>query len=130
MSDMVYNGYIFASYSLGEYAAFVAAGVLTLDAGLQLVAHHARLVTDHCAKSLTGMLAVRLLNDVTEEALASTQIRRIHDRLLQWTQRLYRWRIHYAARGIERDLKTIKSGICKCTRNICNHASSVALILD
>lgn len=70
--DTVNVEYSFVSYSLGEYAALVTAGVLTLDAGLRLVAHRVRLMAEYCARNVTGMLVVRLPEEAVEEAIAST----------------------------------------------------------
>ncbi|THH09272.1 hypothetical protein EW145_g2129 [Phellinidium pouzarii] len=49
-----------AGHSLGEYAALVAADVITVDAGLRLVAHRARLMACNCQQNVSGMLVVRL----------------------------------------------------------------------
>ena len=46
--------------SLGEYAALVAADVLSADSALRIIAHRARLMTLHCEQNASGMLAVRL----------------------------------------------------------------------
>ena len=46
--------------SLGEYAALVTAGVLTLEDGLKLVARRAGLMVEKCAPSETAMLAVKM----------------------------------------------------------------------
>ena len=46
--------------SLGEYAALVAADVVTLDTGLRLVARRALLMSTRCQKTTSGMLAIRL----------------------------------------------------------------------
>lgn len=46
--------------SLGEYAALVAADVVTLDTGLRLVARRALLMSTRCQKATSGMLAIRL----------------------------------------------------------------------
>ncbi|KAJ6485560.1 putative polyketide synthase [Mycena sanguinolenta] len=47
-------------HSLGEYAALVTAGVLTMKDALLMVARRARLMVQNCAINSTGMLAVNL----------------------------------------------------------------------
>ncbi|KAL4246221.1 hypothetical protein ABKN59_009371 [Abortiporus biennis] len=47
-------------HSLGEYAALVTAGVLSLDDALRLVAGRALLLKQRCPVKQTGMLAVKL----------------------------------------------------------------------
>ncbi|TCD66000.1 Type I Iterative Polyketide synthase (PKS) [Steccherinum ochraceum] len=48
-----------AGHSLGEYAALVAANVLSLNDALKLVAGRARLMVQKCAAGQSGMLAVK-----------------------------------------------------------------------
>jgi acyl transferase domain-containing protein/SAM-dependent methyltransferase len=57
-------------HSLGEYAAAVVAGVLSLEDGLTLVAERARLVEQHCAEG--RMVAVRASADVVRAVLDGT----------------------------------------------------------
>ncbi|KAJ3497537.1 hypothetical protein NLG97_g1826 [Lecanicillium saksenae] len=47
-----------AGHSLGEYAALVTAGVISLMDGLKLVAHRAELMMEKCELGQTSMLAV------------------------------------------------------------------------
>ena len=49
-----------AQISLGEYAALVMAGVMTLKDGLLFVARRARLMFERCPRMTTGMAAVSL----------------------------------------------------------------------
>ncbi|KAJ7051783.1 putative polyketide synthase [Mycena amicta] len=56
-------------HSLGEYAALVTAGVLSLKDALLIVAHRVRLMVRKCAIGTTGMIAVNLAPDAVEEAL-------------------------------------------------------------
>lgn len=49
--------------SLGEYAALVTAGVLSLDDALKLVSGRAWLMEQRCKTGETGMLAVRMPSD-------------------------------------------------------------------
>lgn len=46
-------------HSLGEYAAFVVAGVLTMQEAITLLAHRGRLIDKHCNVGKSGMLSVR-----------------------------------------------------------------------
>jgi iterative type I PKS product template protein len=47
-------------YSLGEFAAFVIAGAISLEDGLQLVARRAQLMVESCSANTTGMLTCNL----------------------------------------------------------------------
>lgn len=58
-------------FSLGEYAALVAAGVLTIDAGLRLVAHRARLMAEKCQQGISGMVVVRLAPHIISDIMAN-----------------------------------------------------------
>ena len=55
---------------MGEYAALVAAGVISLNSGLRLVAHRARLMTQRCVQNASGMLVVRTTARAISEAIA------------------------------------------------------------
>ncbi|KAF5386448.1 hypothetical protein D9757_005864 [Collybiopsis confluens] len=57
---------------LGEYAALVFAGVLTLRGALTLVAHRVRLILQKCTPDLTGMLAISLPSEIVEDLLGSS----------------------------------------------------------
>ncbi|KIY69501.1 ketoacyl-synt-domain-containing protein [Cylindrobasidium torrendii FP15055 ss-10] len=61
---------VVAGQSLGEYAALVVAGVLSLRGALKLVAHRARLMFTLCARGSTGMLAVNVPASSLESHLA------------------------------------------------------------
>ncbi|KAI9672396.1 MAG: Type I Iterative PKS [Caeruleum heppii] len=58
-------------HSLGEYAALVVAGVLTLPDALHLVAYRARLMAKLCKTESSGMIAVNLNAVRVEEILES-----------------------------------------------------------
>ncbi|KAH8109903.1 polyketide synthase [Phellopilus nigrolimitatus] len=60
------------AFHLGEYAALVAAGVVSLDAGLRLVARRARLMTQRCQQGASGMLVVRVPAEVVSENISKT----------------------------------------------------------
>ncbi|KAH8088988.1 ketoacyl-synt-domain-containing protein [Cristinia sonorae] len=60
-----------AGHSLGEYAALVAAGVLSLDDALKLVAERARFMVQKCAQGRTGMLAVKASSVTISQLIAS-----------------------------------------------------------
>ncbi|KAG6872570.1 hypothetical protein C0995_008721 [Termitomyces sp. Mi166 len=47
-------------HSLGEYAALVIAGVISVEDALHIVAHRVRLMVQRCAVNETGMIAVNL----------------------------------------------------------------------
>ena len=57
--------------SLGEYAALVAAGVLTIETGLRLIARRVCLMTERRARNETRLLLVRLAGQAFEQAIAS-----------------------------------------------------------
>ncbi|KAF7327244.1 hypothetical protein MKEN_00301700 [Mycena kentingensis (nom. inval.)] len=56
---------------LGEYAALVTAGVLSLNHALLIVAHRARLIVRNCALGMSGMIAVNLSPEAMEGILQS-----------------------------------------------------------
>ncbi|KAJ3549836.1 hypothetical protein NM688_g5137 [Phlebia brevispora] len=60
-------------HSLGEYAALVTAGVLTLEDGLKLVAMRANFMVQKCALDETGMLAVRLGDGEIREIVSADE---------------------------------------------------------
>ncbi|KNZ72615.1 Conidial yellow pigment biosynthesis polyketide synthase [Termitomyces sp. J132] len=47
-------------HSLGEYAALVIAGVMSVEDALHIVAHRVRLMVQRCAANETGMIAINL----------------------------------------------------------------------
>ena len=59
--------------SLGEYAALVTAGILTLEDGLRLVAGRAQLMADKCIPNDTGMLAVKLSPSKLEDLVRTNK---------------------------------------------------------
>jgi acyl transferase domain-containing protein len=59
-----------ASNSIGEYAAFAFAGMLSLKDALLLLATRARLMADKCTSHATGMVACRLPRAAVGQLLA------------------------------------------------------------
>ncbi|KAI9661312.1 MAG: Type I Iterative PKS [Bathelium mastoideum] len=57
-------------HSIGEYAAFVIAGILTLEDGLILLARRARLMASHCKSNSTGMIACNVPYLAVEELIS------------------------------------------------------------
>lgn len=57
--------------SLGEYAAQVIAGVLTVKGALMLIANRAALMVQKCTPNATGMLAVNLSPDTVSNILTT-----------------------------------------------------------
>ncbi|KAF2762266.1 ketoacyl-synt-domain-containing protein [Pseudovirgaria hyperparasitica] len=58
-------------HSLGEYAAMVIAGVLSLPDALKFVATRAKLMVDLCEVKATSMLACNMSSDEAEKQIAS-----------------------------------------------------------
>nr|APH07629.1 PKS1 [Agaricomycetes sp.] len=65
---------IVAGHSIGEYAAQVVAGVLTLKDALSLVANRASLLVTHCTLGESGMLAVNISPDACLQHLSRTSL--------------------------------------------------------
>ncbi|KAF8330663.1 putative polyketide synthase [Amanita rubescens] len=61
-------------HSLGEYAALVIAGALTLRDALMLVATRASIMAQRCTTGATGMIAVRLSAEDVENVLRSMSL--------------------------------------------------------
>ncbi|KAK9772691.1 putative Carrier domain-containing protein [Seiridium cardinale] len=61
-------------HSLGEYAAFVAAQVLTLKDAIWLLANRARLIEDNCSPGSSTMIAVKMGSDKLHHMLSSVSI--------------------------------------------------------
>ncbi len=59
------------SLALGSMPRWVAAGVLTIDAGLRLVAHRARLMAEKCQHAFSGMVVVRLAPHIISDIMAN-----------------------------------------------------------
>ncbi|KAI0064076.1 ketoacyl-synt-domain-containing protein [Artomyces pyxidatus] len=59
-------------HSLGEYAAQVIAGVLTMKGALTLIANRVRFMVQKCPVDTTGMIAVNLGASAVESILASS----------------------------------------------------------
>ncbi|KAF7371094.1 Non-reducing polyketide synthase terA [Mycena sanguinolenta] len=60
-------------HSLGEYAALVTAGVLTMKDALLMVARRARLMVQKCPINATGMLAVNLSPNAIEAIICELE---------------------------------------------------------
>ncbi|KAI0036587.1 polyketide synthase [Vararia minispora EC-137] len=61
-------------HSLGEYAALVVAGVLSLKGALTLVANRVRFMVTKCAMDATGMIAVNLGSKAVQDILSSSPV--------------------------------------------------------
>ncbi|KDQ50552.1 hypothetical protein JAAARDRAFT_583047 [Jaapia argillacea MUCL 33604] len=59
-------------HSLGEYAALVVAGVLSLKGALSIIANRVRFMIQKCAIKSTGLIAVNLGSSAVSEILASS----------------------------------------------------------
>ncbi|KAF9077256.1 hypothetical protein BDP27DRAFT_1441966 [Rhodocollybia butyracea] len=59
-------------HSLGEYAALVFAGVLSLRGALTLVGHRVRLMSRMCKLEASGMLAINLASETVEDLLGTS----------------------------------------------------------
>jgi iterative type I PKS product template protein len=67
------NRQSFVLSSLGEYAALVTAGVLTLTGALTIVGSRARLLTQKCDLLTSGMMAINLSPATVSDILGSSQ---------------------------------------------------------
>lgn len=67
-STLRYRAHLTSS-SMGEYAAFVVAGALSLDVALLLVARRAQLMVSHCALAKSGMVACKLSTKAAQSEL-------------------------------------------------------------
>ncbi|KAG6896291.1 Type I Iterative PKS [Termitomyces sp. T32_za158] len=59
-------------HSLGEYAALVIAGVISVEDALFIVAHRVRLMVQRCAVNETGMIAVNLSPIAVRDVLCTS----------------------------------------------------------
>ncbi|KAA1469652.1 polyketide synthase [Dentipellis sp. KUC8613] len=64
---------VVVGHSLGEYAAQVIAGVLTLKGALTLIANRVRFMVTKCAVETTGMIAINRGSEAIAELLASSK---------------------------------------------------------
>ncbi|KAI0051416.1 polyketide synthase [Auriscalpium vulgare] len=63
---------VVVGHSLGEYAAQVIAGVLTLKGALTIIANRVRFMVQKCAVATTGMIAVNLGSDALQAILQTS----------------------------------------------------------
>ncbi|KAI0322049.1 beta-ketoacyl synthase [Amylostereum chailletii] len=62
---------VVVGHSLGEYAAHVVAGVLSLKGALTLIANRVRFMVSQCPVNTTGMIAINRSPDVVQSILTS-----------------------------------------------------------
>lgn len=59
-------------HSLGEYAALVVSGVISVKGALTIIAHRVRFMVSKCAVETTGMIAVNASQEVVTDAIKSS----------------------------------------------------------
>ncbi|KAF8630985.1 hypothetical protein AX15_002695 [Amanita polypyramis BW_CC] len=105
---------VVTGHSLGEYAALVIAGVLSLQDALMLVANRARIMIRKCEARTTGMIAVHLGSDEVKGAIGSSSS------FLSLSVACYNSSVDCIVAGPLKDIKKFKKFLdnhlrCPCT---------------